>query len=155
MKSDLNYNIGFFQLFCNKKSLQHQNFLPTPAGSHFLIHLYSLAKIQRNPSSSRLQFSPSCISTFTVLNLQDSKHPNTCICTSLSCIRSCTLSDIQIRNTYLHQKRRGLIETLYRFLYPYLMLPSATPAASTSVSSSFHAQSYMLPAASDLSLIHI
>lgn len=105
MKSDLNYNIGFFQLFCNKKSLQHQNFLPTPAGSHFLIHLYSLAKIQRNPSSSRLQFSPSCISTFTVLNLQDSKHPNTCICTSLSCIRSCTLSDIQIRNTYLHQER--------------------------------------------------
>ena len=45
MKSDLNYNIGFFQLFCNKKSLQHQNFLPTPAGSHFLIHLYSLANI--------------------------------------------------------------------------------------------------------------
>lgn len=84
MKSDLNYNIGFFQLFCNKKSLQHQNFLPTPAGSYFLIHLYSLAKIQRNPSSSRLQFTPSSIRAFTVLNLNNSKHSHTSISTCLS-----------------------------------------------------------------------
>ena len=67
-----------------------------------LIQSLSLPKIQTNPSSPGLQFSPSFHNAFTIFHFYNSKHTNSGKLPGLRCIRSRAFPDIQIRNTNLH-----------------------------------------------------